>query len=169
MHKLTLKSKLVTGQQGYLLVEVLITVGILAVGLLGISAMQLTSLKSSYSAVQRGEAAYLIAAMSDSMRANPLGVEEGFYHALTAIDPNPDTSAPKTTPQQIAVYDLESWQQSINQTFAFDDAADAPVGSIDCRTTYNCILEINWLDTRADSSLQDSSSKRYKHIASVVF
>jgi Tfp pilus assembly protein PilV len=139
------------------------------VGLLGISALQLTSLKNSFSAVQRGDAAYLIAGMTDNMRANALGVENGLYDTDVLAAAGMPQSGNKTTPQAIAQYDYNVWQQSIERTFAFDDPLDKPEGRIDCPTTYNCIVEINWVDTRSDSSLQDSSGKRYKHLASVVF
>lgn len=155
-------------QSGYLILETLITIGVLAVGLLGISALQLTSLKSGFSAVQRGDAAYLIASMTDNMRANSKGLEDGFYDTdnLTAGTPY---SGNKTSPLAIAQYDYDVWQIAIERTFAFDVETDKPEGRIDCPTTYNCIVEINWVDFRADSSLQNSSGKRYKHLASVVF
>ena len=156
-------------QQGYLILETLVTIGILAVGLLGVSAMQVASLKSNYSAVQRGEAAYLISAMSDKMRANPEGVRRGFYDGLGAGTP---ATGPRNTPQQVAQYDFDIWQQTINTTFNFDPAqpVTAPAGVINCPSTFNCILEINWTDTRAESQLQTQTNPpRYRHIASIVF
>ena len=132
--------------------------------------MQVMSLKSSYSAVQRGEAAYLIAAMSDSMRANPDGVRRESYEGLT---PGTPATAPRTTPQQVAQYDFDVWHQAINATFPHDpsEPATAPTGTINCPIRWNCIIEITWMDSRAESQLQNElgTSARYNHIVSVVF
>ena len=52
------------------LIEVLIAVVVLAFGLLGIAAMQITSLRSSQSALERSQAVAQSYAMFDAMRAN---------------------------------------------------------------------------------------------------
>ena len=157
-------------QEGYLILESLITIGILAVGLLGVSAMQLTSMKSSYSAVQRGEAAILVAAMSDRMRANPLA----FANRTTA---NIDYNLPGSPSSSRAVDDFAEWQADIDTTFG-ETSSGSPVaaGSVTCITSVNCILQIQWNDPRADAALNPSGEEhsptgpyRYKHIVSVIF
>ncbi len=145
-----------------MLLEVLVTVGILAVGLLGVAAMQINSLKSGVSALQRGEAAILVASMSDKMRTNSAGVYAGSYSGLTAGTP----AATISNSAERAQNDFDTWQQGISAVFSSTAAA---TGFIICPTTFNCVLRINWSDTRADSELQDSSGIIYRHIASVVF
>jgi len=157
-------------QQGYLLIETLITIGILAVGLLGVAAMQATSLKSSYSAMQRGEAAILVAAMSDRMRANP----KAFFNKATLVDI--EYNALPTGSRAKA--DLAVWKQDIDAIFG-TDAQGNPValGSVNCVTKVNCILQVSWNDSHADASLnpdevsrtQAANSYRYKHVVSVIF
>lgn len=157
-------------QKGYLLIETLITVGILAVGLLGVAAMQATSLKSSYSAMQRGEAAILLAAMSDRMRANP----KAFFNKASVSDIEynalPTGSRAKT--------DLAIWKQDIDAIFGTDAQGNpVAVGSVNCVTKVNCILQVSWNDSRADTALNpDEASRtpaantyRYKHVVSVIF
>jgi type IV pilus assembly protein PilV len=156
-------------QDGYLLLETLITIGILAVGLLGISAMQLTSMKSSYSAVQRGEAAILIAAMTDRMRANPLA----FYNKTTIQEIEYNSLPNGSTAEK----DLDAWKLEIDNTFGvYSGGASVAVGSVNCVTKVNCILQIQWNDPRTDATLnpdgKDHASAgpyRYKHIVSVIF
>ncbi len=151
-------------QQGYLLLEVLVTVGILAVGLLGVAAMQVTSLKSGISAMQRGEAAILLSSMTEKMRANTRGVYNGDYNNLTIG--TPQTTA-ITTALQRAQNDMDTWQQEINVVFSGSNAAK---GTVECPTQFNCIVKIEWFDPRIESDLQtDLSTKQYQHIASVVF
>lgn len=58
-------------QQGIGLVEVLITIVILAVGLLGIAALQLMSKRSNFEATERSAATMLANFIVERMRANP--------------------------------------------------------------------------------------------------
>lgn len=156
-------------QNGYLILETLITIGILAVGLLGISAMQLTSMKSSYSAVQRGEAAILIAAMSDRMRANPLA----FTNKTTVQEIEYNSFPVGSTARK----DLDAWKLEIDNTFGvYSGGSSVAVGSIDCVTKVNCILKIEWNDPRTDATLNpdgkthtSAATYRYKHIVSIIF
>ena len=55
---------------GFTLVEVLVSMVILAIGLLGMAAMQATTLKSNLSAYQRSQATQLAYEMADRIRAN---------------------------------------------------------------------------------------------------
>ena len=61
-------------QEGVSLVEVLITVVILAVGLLGIAGLQLMSKRSNFEADQRTTASQLAQNLVERMRANPNGL-----------------------------------------------------------------------------------------------
>lgn len=55
---------------GFTLIEVLITLVILAIGLLGLAATQTTGLKNNLSAYQRSQATQLAYNMADRMRVN---------------------------------------------------------------------------------------------------
>lgn len=57
-------------QQGASLIEVLVTIVILAIGLLGIAGLQATSVQSNYSAYYRSQATLLAHDISERMRAN---------------------------------------------------------------------------------------------------
>lgn len=61
----------ITGQSGVTLIEVLITLTIISVGLLGIAALQLVSKKSNFESVQRFVATSLANETLELMRANP--------------------------------------------------------------------------------------------------
>ncbi len=60
-------------QSGMTLVEVLVTAVMISVGLLGVAALQLTSLKSNQESYVRSQAAMLAADLLDRMRANQAG------------------------------------------------------------------------------------------------
>ncbi|MDQ7072937.1 MAG: type IV pilus modification protein PilV [Gammaproteobacteria bacterium] len=59
-----------TKTTGFTLVEVLVTVVILSLGLLGLAGLQLSSLRDNTSAEQRGKAAQLVYDMVDRMRTS---------------------------------------------------------------------------------------------------
>ena len=67
------KTSIATGNQqsGATLIEVMVSVVILAIGLLGLAALQNTSLKLSYESYIRSQANFLAYDLIDRIRANP--------------------------------------------------------------------------------------------------
>ena len=65
--------------KGFSMIEVLVTVLILAIGLLGLASMQVQALKGSADGGQRGKAVWLAQEIAERMRANPDGVQNGDY------------------------------------------------------------------------------------------
>jgi type IV pilus assembly protein PilV len=70
---------------GMTLIEVLVTLVIISVGLLGVAALQLTTLRNNYDAYVRSQAAMLAADLLDRMRANRDDALAGRY--VAAIGP----------------------------------------------------------------------------------
>lgn len=58
---------------GFTLIEVLISMLVLAVGLLGLAGLQATSIKNNQSAYNRSQAIQLAYDLADRIRANPAG------------------------------------------------------------------------------------------------
>ncbi|GAA3927893.1 type IV pilus modification protein PilV [Litoribacillus peritrichatus] len=83
---LIVKSKLSVGtrQSGFSMTEILITSLILAVGLLGLAAMQANALRGSLDSGQRGKAIWLTQELAERMRSNPDGISQNDY--ITASD-----------------------------------------------------------------------------------
>ena len=73
-------------QCGFSLLEVLISMVIIAVGLLGLSGLQIASLKGTTNAHARNVASLLVMDLSEHMRANPLGVAGAFYDNDVSCD-----------------------------------------------------------------------------------
>jgi len=66
-------------QHGFSMVEVLASLVVIGVGMLGLSGLQIASMKGTSNAHSRNVASMLMMELSDRMRANPLGVTGGFY------------------------------------------------------------------------------------------
>lgn len=93
---------------GFTLIEVLISVVVLAGGLLGLAALQATTVRNNQSAYHRSVATQLAYDMSDRMRINLVGVTAGNYNDKVATT---DDCAGNNncTAVQMAGYDLAQW------------------------------------------------------------
>jgi type IV pilus assembly protein PilV len=110
---------------GFTLIEVLVTIVILSVGLLGMAALQITGVRSATGATSRTQATLLADDIVERMRANITAVDADLFAAVdsTAINcaamPNPyceeyfdgsiNIDAASCTPAQMAAYDINVW------------------------------------------------------------
>jgi type IV pilus assembly protein PilV len=124
-------------QRGMTLVEVLVTMVIISVGLLGVAALQMTSLKGTQESYVRSQAAMLAADMLDRMRANQAGFRAGNYDM--ADDATGFDQA--GTAGTLAAADITTWQATINRLLpgSDDDAAGRVV-----RTGNIATITIRW-------------------------
>ena len=100
-------------QKGFSLVEVLVSVVIMSVGILGIAGLQMLSLQQNRSSLFRADALLLGGDILDRMRANPLQD----YAGIDFTDPPPaatDCVAQGCTVTQMENYDIALWKCSIN-------------------------------------------------------
>ena len=97
---------------GFTLIEVLVTIVLLAIGLLGLAGLQAFSLKNSHGSFYRSIASQQAADMADRIAANQKGVTGGYYDNLSATIPTNPNCINTTTPctaQQVAVTDQYQW------------------------------------------------------------
>jgi type IV pilus assembly protein PilV len=121
-------------QRGFTLIEILVTVVLVSVGLLGIAALQLTTLRSNQEAYVRSQASVLSADILDRMRANAAAARSGNY----TVDYN-GTGTASTR----AGDDLLAWQRAIDATFP--GGATIAAGRILRSGTSNIFtIEIQW-------------------------
>lgn len=105
-------------QQGFTLFEVLVSVIIFGIGLLGLAGLQSTGQRMNHDAYLRSQAVLQAYDMGDRMRANPEGLAAGAYNSIpTSVgsDPGCMTQTAGCTPAQIAQYDRWEWNSN-NQT-----------------------------------------------------
>jgi len=136
---------------GFSLLEVLISVVILSIGLLGMAGIQLKGLSSNNSANIRTQATLLANDLAERMHANPLGASNPQGAALNSNyakmdfdtvncgeDPDPycsktsDADADSCTPTEMAQFDRTLWMCGLTQ---YDGVLDTLPGA---KVTVTC-------------------------------
>jgi type IV pilus assembly protein PilV len=134
-------------QSGVGLLEVLIAVLVMAIGLLGIAALQATALKSAESSMERSQAVVQTYAIIDAMRANPDVARSGGYdYALSATCAAPGTGS-------LAARDLTNWIDAMRKSLG-----DGACGSVNCNAAGICSVTVQWDDSRSSSSSTQASA-----------
>jgi type IV pilus assembly protein PilV len=125
------------------LIEVLVAVTILAFGLLGIAAMQATTLRNSQSASARSEATVATYAILERMRANYAVAANGGYDlaAMTCTPP---------TPTDLVTRDQHDWIESMQASMG-----DSACGQIEKCGGDKCTITIRWNDSRGSGKAAD--------------
>lgn len=96
-------------QQGFSMVEVLVSLLVLSIGLLGLAALQTQGLRFNQDGQMRSMASTQAQAIIDRMYANPAGVEAGSYDNITGAEADPNCSY--CTSAQIAQRDAFEWNE----------------------------------------------------------
>lgn len=103
-------------QQGVSMIEVLVSIVIVAIGIMGLTALQGVSMKNTTSANLRSTASMLARDMADRMRANQTALLSGKYDSLTGTPTNPDCEANTCSSDNVAKYDYWRWNQDVANT-----------------------------------------------------
>lgn len=99
--------------RGFTLIEILVTVIITAIGLIGLAALQVLSVRNNHSAYLRSQATWLAYDMADRMRANPVGVRNGAYDRPTPAQQTNCLTTAGCTAVQMAQNDMFEWTQTL--------------------------------------------------------
>lgn len=100
------------------LVEVLVTVLVLSIGLLGVAGLQATGLRQNHDAFLRTQATVLAYDIIDRMRANQLGAQGGNYDNQAGAEQAAcmSTSNPGCSPAAMAQNDVFEWNAGISRS-----------------------------------------------------
>lgn len=136
MHAQTSHLSRPASQRGASLLEVLIAVLILAIGMLGMAALQAVSLRNTQSASDRTTAVIQSYAMLDMMRANRIQARAGAYNQSFLC-------TPPETPSTRIDGDVARWITQMQEAMG-----PTACGSINCAAS-TCSITVRWNDSRA--------------------
>lgn len=118
-------------QDGFNLIEVLVALVVLALGLLGMAALQNFSLANTHQSLQRTQATIIIQDIIDKMRANPAAAKDGLYviSSYSNIPPTliADCAITACTPSAMAIYDMNLWMTYLTGVQALGPSAMAQI------------------------------------------
>ncbi len=129
---------------GFSMMEVLVTVVVLSIGLLGLAGLQSTALRNNHSAYHRSQAAILAEDMADRIRANLSGFTSGYYDG-TAAENTSCLSTAGCSSQAMARHDTWEWQQNLADTLPNGQGTVATNGD---RAT----ITVMWDDARTGAT-----------------
>ena len=137
-------------QSGFSMIEILVSILILAIGLLGVASLQTLSVKSSTNSNLRGMALYLANNMADRMRSNPAGANSGHYDSMEGKASYNCSSA--CNPAEIASNDKNEWDDLVTNGLPDGEADLSRAGEV-------YTLTLSWTDrVKQGESANDDSS-----------
>lgn len=124
-------------QSGFTLIEVLITLLILVIGLLGLAGLQARMLNSEFEAYQRSHALVLVQDMVNRINANRSAARGSQYSSSNAYGTDNALGDNCSTSGGVVAYDLCSWSAALKgaSTTAGSNAVGAMVGARGCIET----------------------------------
>lgn len=123
-----------SGPRGFTLVEVLVTLVILSVGLLGIAALHTASLRNNLDSALRSQASALAADIADRMRANRDAALDGDYDIAIG-----DATPVLTGTPSLAQRDLNAWRTLLAQVLP------GGTGAVALNTVTDiCLITVQW-------------------------
>jgi type IV pilus assembly protein PilV len=125
---------------GVSMIEVLISIVILAFGLLGIASMQMLALRNSQVALERSQATVQTYAILDAMRANVAVARIGGYDLAKMTCAVPEEAG------TLASTDLHNWVTTLKGSLG-----DTACGHISCKGD-SCTIIVEWDDSRGKSA-----------------
>jgi type IV pilus assembly protein PilV len=131
---------------GTTLIEVMVSVLILSIGLLGIAAMQATALRNTQSSVERTQAVVQTYAVMDSMRANLTQARANAYNTATWM-----CTAPAGA--DLVNSDKARWVTSMKATIN-----NEACGRIACLNN-SCTVDVRWNDSRGSADGTDLTNR----------
>ena len=129
-------------QRGVGMVEVLITALVLAIGLLGLSALQLTALKNNHSSMQRSIAVVQSYTIIEAIRANPESAKQELFNINLNGTPGKD-SFPAT------VHTM--WYEQLKQNLG-----PSATGSVSCQGN-KCTIIVQWDNSHASQGTEETT------------
>ncbi len=153
---------------GFTMIEVLVAILVLSVGLLGIAALQLSSLKVNQGAYYRSQASILATDILDRMRANRNAYLAGNYDNLNTgngvqSEQTCVSAATGCSVAQIALQDFREWQGYFVDVAGvgagFMPLIPGATGTVTRDGSNNATVTISWVQERWVPESQGTSEE----------
>ena len=159
-----------TGNGGFTLVEVLVSLVVLAIGLLGLAMLQTTGLRYNTNSYSRTQATYMAYDLAERMRANVPGFQAGDYDVTSLsvanavvgsssyscnLNQNCTCDTSTCSNAALAQYDLGQWYYNLDMLLpGAKDAAGltTPKRATVTRNNNVATITIYWLEQNRDAS-----------------
>ena len=142
-------------QRGFTLIEVLVSLLVIAIGVLGVATLQLSTYKQLQTSNNYAIAAMLTGDMADRMLANSTLALAGAYNHNSAPTSAPDCASDTCSAAQRVLYDIAQWQTRVTGSVDVWGGAGLPSGSGTVAgvtgTTNEFEITIRWDDDRSGS------------------
>jgi type IV pilus assembly protein PilV len=136
-------------QLGFSLIEVMVSVLLTSVSVLGMAGLQITSKRAGYEAIQRTTATAMAMDVLERIRSNPRALDNyaatGLGSGTIATEPVPKCSNDTTdvcSGNQLAAHDLWQWEQAIDGVGEIRDVSGTDVATGGLLNPTGCI-EVN--------------------------
>jgi type IV pilus assembly protein PilV len=173
---MTTRTALLRAQSGFSLIEVMVSLIIVSVGLLGIAKMQALAYASTGIASKRSIAAIQAASLAASMNANrsywaagtaPTNTTvNGLVVASTdgtlaiASDCTQTTGAVPCTPVKVAAYDVQQWAKALQPLLTNDQATIACITAGLPVSPVSCTITITWTENQVAINNQEAAAAK---------
>jgi type IV pilus assembly protein PilV len=149
-------------EAGFTLVEVLVSLVVLSIGMLGMARLVLMSAHSNDSAYLRSQATALAYEMLDNMRANMPAATAGQYNIALGTNPAAPAScvgSPCSTPLAQATWDVYNWTQHLNAANHLGGGLPGGQGSVvTAGNPVTATIVVQWDDSAAQCVFSPSTS-----------
>ena len=137
-------------QRGFTLVEALVALVVLSIGMLGIAALYVESLRAGREAVTRSTAVLLAGDMADRIRANR---DAGPAYAKDADDVGAESAnceqggaSASCTPAVMAAHDIALWEAEIKQTLPGGSQATGEIAVNTGTNPRTYTITVSWIE-----------------------
>lgn len=140
--------RLIRGQhcapcRGFSLIEVLVSLVILAGGLLGMTALQHEALKYNHTAFTESQAMFLIGDMVERIRANHAAGSYAIAFGESAPTATKDCESAVCSPTEMATWDVEQWRDRVGSA-NFLPNGDSAISFAPLSNEYTVSIRYEW-------------------------
>lgn len=141
-------------QQGIGMTEVLVTLLVMTIGLLGVAGLMLHSMKTSHSNYFKTQAMFATQDLIGRMRSNLVGVRDGNYNLTNRVASGNDCIQNECTPTELAQWDLAEWAKLVGMDSSAAGSSTLGLPEASATVSQNTtdqeryIITINWVEKK---------------------